>query len=87
MPEVGTVQKIERDAGDLAAARRSEPEQLERQHEEPEPRRCQRQERADRELGRDGFREAEALDVPRDWGECNDIHVTPIGGFDALYAV
>ena len=47
-------------------ADRHEPEQLEREHEEPDARRREREERADGELRRDRLGKPEALDVPRD---------------------
>ena len=60
------------------ALRRDELEQLERQDEEPDPGRGDREDGADGELGGTRLREPEALDVPRDRGDCRR-HASLIG--------
>lgn len=85
MPDVGGVQRTERDVGDgYPPLGRNEPKQLERQDEQPDSGRRQREHGAHRELGRDRLREPEALDVPVHGTDCHSIHGLTIGGAPSL---
>ena len=85
MPEVGSVQRTERDVPDgCPRLARDEPKQLEGQDEQPDSGCRQREHGAHSELGRDRLREPEALDVPGHGSDCHSIHGLTIGGASSL---